>query len=116
MLIEARVWERVWERLWDAASFECWGSPLSPPPPPLIALFQAVWQYEGLHGHPPAVGNAEAAEEVVRLAHNINAVYKGVQAHCGTTFATAVDEIDADVIRKYALYYAAELQVCCSLR
>ncbi len=80
----------------------------------LHLALQAVWQYEAVHGHLPPVGNAEAAAEVVRLAHDINAVYKGVQAHCGTTFATCVDEIDADAVKQFALYYAAELQPLCA--
>ncbi len=77
----------------------------------LHLALQAVWQYETIHGRTPPVGNAEAAEEVVGLAHGINALYKGVQAQCGPTFATAVDEVDVDVVRTYALYYSAELQV-----
>ncbi len=77
----------------------------------LHLALQAMWQYESIHGRTPPVGNAVAAEEVVGLAHGINALYKGVQAHCGPTFATAVDEVDVDVVRTYALYYSAELQV-----
>jgi hypothetical protein len=72
---------------------------------------QAVWEYHSIHKHLPPVGDVAAADEVVRLATNINTVMKGIQAACGDSVAASVDEIDADAVRKYALYCGAELQV-----
>lgn len=71
---------------------------------------QALWEFESLHGRTPAVGNADDANEIVRLANVINATLKQVQRVCGTGSAAALDELDEDAIRKYGLYAGAELQ------
>ena len=79
---------------------------------------QAVWQYQSLHGHLPPVGDTAAAEEVVRLARDVNDTFKLIQTLCGPDSAMAMpedSEVPEDialVVLKYALYAAAEIQVC----
>jgi hypothetical protein len=70
-----------------------------------------VWEYAAQKGTLPPVGDAAAAEEVVRITVAINNAYKLVQATCGDDAAASVDEVDADVVRKYAMYAGVELQV-----
>ncbi len=64
-----------------------------------------------MRGRLPTVGAAAEAAEVVATASRLNAALKTVQSAAGSAVATALDEVDDDVIRTYALYAAAELQV-----
>jgi ubiquitin-activating enzyme E1 len=76
----------------------------------LCCGWQAVWEYEAMHGSLPRVGDAAAADAVVKIAEATNAAMKHLQKVCGGDVAASLEELDADAVRTYALYAAAEVQ------
>ncbi len=72
---------------------------------------QGIWEYAARRGTLPPVGDAAAAEEVLHITVAINDAYRLVQSTCGDDAAASILEIDADVVRKYAMYAAVEMQV-----
>ena len=77
----------------------------------LHLALQAVWEYQSSHdGALPPVGDAAAADEVVAIAKRINAAFATVQRCAGAGSASAVDDVNEDVVRSYAMYAGAELQ------
>eukprot|EP00499_Haloplacidia_sp_CaronLabIsolate_P005863 CAMPEP_0196769604 /NCGR_PEP_ID=MMETSP1104-20130614/633_1 /TAXON_ID=33652 /ORGANISM="Cafeteria sp., Strain Caron Lab Isolate" /LENGTH=1139 /DNA_ID=CAMNT_0042139701 /DNA_START=23 /DNA_END=3442 /DNA_ORIENTATION=+ len=76
-----------------------------------IAL-RALGRFEAAHGHLPAVGDKAAAEEVVKLAKELNE--EASKLNEGATSmpppALSLESVDEAVVRLVALYASAELQ------
>lgn len=63
-----------------------------------------------MHGSLPRVGDAAAADAVVKIAEATNNAMKHLQKVCGGDVAASLEEIDSDAVRTYALYAGAEVQ------
>ena len=77
----------------------------------LHIAYQGVYSYMEAHegAFPPANDDAAAAE-VLKLAKAINESAKVMNASCGATVATCVDDLDEEVVLRVARHAAVELQ------